>query len=639
MDWYKIWQDNNYFEVEKNILKKKEVIFTNFINTHHQGFLDGSFRPYIYADSIARYYRFKDINVLNAIGFINSNKDYLNTFIKEIERLNIGYSKAKLVDTKNKNVIYLAQKIFLNLYHKGLISYKDSLVYKIDNNYLDEINLDNKQELSLEKVFVLKYEKYLDKIVEHIDNLSIDKDTRDYLYNKLGKYESISLELNTKTNKNISITLEKPEELASLQAILINPNYVDILEYMSPKEIFSVENFLLYRDKPYLNTGNYIINPLTGKNILLYLSFKYDEPFKMIFSTENSTILEEIGLRPINIYSGSLLINSDFLNGLTKDEARAKLIEIFTEEGIASSTSKYSKKEIVISNSNKQGIIIPLALSQGDITSLDDNIPLYYTNLNNITYNNDLGNVKLFDITLNNNFIASLEILLSVIEESITDISSLTKNNVIDELVKWLNNITLVISKRDLVANLLLPIILISIIEVEENINLLNYVEIKIIEDVYDNYGNEIKRRNNNCIKIEDIIATYGADSIRLYYLSFPINNKLFFDENKIFIHKQFINKVKTIYKKGFLVSNYDLEFPIYQLKNKLYDALVSLDFSSYIKYIEDFFINLKEETLTKKQALDLLILLAIVAPSLAEELNNTELRSKQLIIDLPWPI
>ena len=91
---------------------------------------------------------------------------------------------------------------------------------------------------------------------------------------------------------------------------------------------------------------------------------------------------------------------------------------------------------------------------------------------------------------------------------------------------------------------------------------------------------------------------------------------------------------------KGFLASNFDLEFPFYQLKNKLFDDLVSLDLDKYIKDIFDFFKEyIENKQLTKKQASDFLILLSIVCPNLAEDLNYEFLNKRELILNLNWII
>lgn len=654
MDWYKTWQKNNYFEVENNVLKKNQLVTTNFIKSNHLGFLHADFRPYLYADSLARYYRFKGLNVINTIGFdtqsyssfltgnhLNKNQDLLEAYLTELAKLNIGYPKNKLICNNELDIMTLIEKFVVYLFNKGVIKYKDYHIYKEENKLYDEISLTNGHDLVNEKVLVLDFSNYLDNITKHLAELNLTENDKEYLLNKLKAYTSLVITLMTTNKKEFKIKLTKPEELASLTAIIINPNYVDILEYISPREIFAVENYLIHKHKKYLFTGNYSTNPLTGKQIPIFIGDSYDMAIKPLFSIEDKEVILELGLDIIDIYDGSYLINSDFLNGLTKEEARLKIVETFKEEGIATSYQTYAKKEILISSLDKYGAIFPLALKNNNLILLEKQIPLYYNKNGQIKMNNekDLPIVKLLDFTINHHFLKGIELLLPVLYTKFQDTEILSQD-VIKDIKKWYNNLCIIVNRNDLVNNLLLPIIFISIIEKEENLELLKQAEIIMAAPVYDEYGNNIKRSNNNCIKVNDIIAAYGADALRLYYFSTKIDEPLYFSENKIFAYKQFINRIKAIYKRGFLASNYNLEFPLYQLQNKLYDALVSLDLTKYITYLEEFINNyLLNETLTKKQGITLLTLISIVCPCLAEDINYEEIHAKQLAVDAVWPL
>ena len=265
MDLYTYWQENNYFTIENNILKKKQTVFTNFIKVNQNGFINADFRSYLYADTLARYYRFKGYNVASTIGFDslayssfleNTNKDMTIPFKEELEKLNVGYPKNKLIDNNDKTVVNLIQQIFLSLYNKDIIKYKDMDVYKEKEKIYDPIEIDGNRQLTKEKAFVLDYSKYLNRITNHLVNLSIENEYKEYLFTKLGAYDTLVINLETKNKKNIELYLQEPEELGALEAIIINPNHLDILEYIAPNEIFAVENFLIHQNKTYLYTGH-----------------------------------------------------------------------------------------------------------------------------------------------------------------------------------------------------------------------------------------------------------------------------------------------------------------------------------------------------------------------------------------------
>ena len=660
MNWYNVWQQRHVFAVETNILKKRQLVFTPFIKTNQEGFLNADFRSNLYIDSLARYYRYRNLNVLANPGFDTlayssfmesklknrelNDKIYL-TYLTELEKLNVGYQRNKVVNTRSKEAIYLIQQIFLYLYQKGLISRKEMPVYRdADNRLYDEIELEHKTELVEEEVFTLNYAKYVTRIVKHIKDLSVSQEIKDVLMACFKEYSCLKIDFTTRNSKVINIFLPKPEELGALNAIVISPKYCDILEYIAPEEIFAVENFLIRNNKPFLYTGNYVINPLTGKEIPLFISFRYDMTFKPLYSTQDIEALEELDV-PINsIYAqDGTLINSDFLNGLSKEEARLEIVKVFAEEGMAEVVYNYLKTDIVISSNDTYGAIFPLANLNGEVITLEKYIPIYFNESFRKVITNETTlplNAEILEGSLNSLFCHGVELILAIIYDNMADIKNVFARENIKELDSWLNNVTLVVKKQNILDSLLVPIIILSILEAEEGIELLKNLEIVITDNLYDSYGNQIKKAANNCIKINDLIASYGADAIRFYYFSTPIQEPFYFDENKIFAYKQFLNKIKAIFNKGFLASNYNLEFPLYQLKNKLYDALVSLNLTKYSEELIEFVKNyLEQEQLTKKQAGEFLVLLSIVAPYFAEELHYSFINNRELLIDVAWPI
>ena len=121
------------FDVENNVIKKNQLIFTPFIKTLENGFLKADFRANLYVDSLARYYRFKNLNVLANPGFyiINSNENrtkainFYKTYLDELIKLNCGYINNRLVVNNSYDSLKLIQQIFLYLYDKGYVEYKE----------------------------------------------------------------------------------------------------------------------------------------------------------------------------------------------------------------------------------------------------------------------------------------------------------------------------------------------------------------------------------------------------------------------------------------------------------------------------------------------------------------------------------
>lgn len=661
MNWYKVWQENHIFNVENNMLKNKKFIFTPYIKVNQDGFINGSFREFLFSDSLARYFRYRGDNVMYAPGFdtlsyssfieskVESNElnmKLYDKYLEELVKLNIGFPNNKAVNCLDRETLLFIQKFFLYFYNKGLIKYKQKEVLEDVNKkkIYDGIETNYKNYKSSRNVFVLDIEKAIPKIVKNISSLAIPEEIKLELIAKLGIKENLVLSVYTRNNHEMKLFLEEPEILGSLTAIVLNPSKMDILDYIAPEEIFAIENFLETKNNKYIYSGNDFINPLTGSTVPIFISYAFDNPIKPLFSHRPTDLIyiSELELEPINIIEDNVLINSDFLNGMSLEQAHNKIIEVFVEEELGYVKNEYNKKEILISSLDVLGCPYPLMLGNNDIITLEDHLPLTFSNKFRILIPKEeeiSSEYQLFSGSINSLFCNGIYPFASLLLEKNIEIEDVINNSILNELKEWLKQSVFVINKHNLVYDLFMPIVMISLLEEEENFELELPFEIILFDNVYDAYGNEIRKEFNNCLRIDEMIDVYGSDAIRLYYLDSIFEKQFYFSKEKLFMYKQFLLSIKNIYSLGFSSNNLDLEFGFYQFKNKLYDCLVSYNFKEYISNIKDFINKVNGKQLTKKMALELLVLMSIVLPELAEDLHYAYFSTKQLLIDNNWPL
>lgn len=651
MDFYKLWEQANLFKIENNQYKHKKYIYTPYLKAKDDGFNDGGFRNYLYADSISRFYRLKNDNVFFSIGAnylayqafyyakIKSNSLNSNNLINyedELKSLDVGFLNSKLLNNRSNEALLILEKLFLYYFNHGLI--KEDKIEVTISHHKDKIYdtfLKKPGEIINKECLVLDTTNHIEKIIENIDKLNIENEYKDKLKEAFKETYYLDVLFTLKNGSSFSLLFDHPEYMAGIFAIVINPNMVDVFDFIQPEEIFLIERFLESNKKGFLFTGSYVNNPLTGNKIPLFISFNYEEAFKELNIINDIILLDELGLEHFKIINNNLMINSDFLDGLTVKEAHQKIIEVFSSEGLGEIKKVYLKTKFLLTQLEEYGMPVPLLKGDG-LYALDNNLPITFSsqfrveipNINDIP-----SNFKPFKCSLNSFFSDGLEPLLNILLVEGTNYNDILSNSNLIVLKSWLKKSLFIIDPDNIYNELLNIIILTSIIEDVSEVKLLDNIEVIFVKKVKDSFGNDIKIEYNNCIKTSNIIKSYGKDALRLYYLSKNKNEYLYFNKDHIYQFKQMLLSIRGIYERGFKETNFSLEYPFYYFKNMVFEGLIQLDLSKVVKAILDFYHNfLTKEVMSKKQALDFLSVLNLVCPNFAEELNYDYFSKKQLI-------
>lgn len=132
-------------------------------------------------------------------------------------------------------------------------------------------------------------------------------------------------------------------------------------------------------------TGSYAVNPFTGKNIPIYISDyvlmgygtgavmavpahdERDHRFAKKFGLEIIKVVEtEVDVQEDSYDSkDSVCVNSDFLNGLSYNEAKAKIISEIENRGIGNGTTNYRQRDAIFSRQRYWGEPVPVYYKDG----------------------------------------------------------------------------------------------------------------------------------------------------------------------------------------------------------------------------------------------------------------------------------
>ena len=157
-----------------------------------------------------------------------------------------------------------------------------------------------------------------------------------------------------------------------------------------------LERTELNKEKTGCFTGAYAINPVNGKEIPVWISDyvlstygtgaimavpahdERDYEFAKKFGIEIIPVLEGGDITKEAFTGDGVHINSDFLNGLGKQEAIDKMIEWLEEKGIGDKKVNYKLREWIFARQRYWGEPIPIVFTEGDEIHVlaDEDLPL-----------------------------------------------------------------------------------------------------------------------------------------------------------------------------------------------------------------------------------------------------------------------
>lgn len=648
------WNIRHYFNAENDRYKEKKLIYNSFTKTNSFEFTQGTLYPYLVGDTINRYYKMKGYNVLYLTGvndMSNSahefaktkNLDYLElhkSFKENLESLGVGYDPNYFLKASNHKLINEADLYFLRHYSKE-ISLKKRVVYvneqnRIYNDY-EVIKLNNEvvskynQEVLEEReqlVFTLDISNIESDIRKEINNLDIDSSYKELMLTSLGDYSNPILSFYIDKELKLDIELERPELIAGISFIALNPNLMDVSKYISEEEYPLVYKYMQNGYSKGVFSGFFAKNPLNYKDILILISYEYNEAIHLGIPQINKLdydIVETFGLEYNSVICEDKIINSDFLDGLTINKARERMLEEVKGEGLGEIVKHFKTKEIIISSLNQTGYPIPLeVLDNGfNYQILDKELmPIYFNRFNKVIFAREVNrNIELIGQTFNNIYQ--------------TSITKLYIDNPLNyyESKDFVYNILELINKDDILEEVLFPLIfkLIDNKEIIKKEYLINNETKSDLELI-----NKINNLNINFIT--DSLNKYSPDDLRFYALKHTNDSNY---EDMLFKLDESHNFITDFYNKfsqGFIDLDIELESRLYDFSLKCVEYIKTGNIKDYVKDIEFFFykeLNLKKWT--ESIALTYTKLLSVVCPFVSEKVFNEYFKLEDLIFE-QWP-
>ena len=420
--WQEKRNDQSFMENGYSIRGKKYYSLTMFSYPSGSNLHIGHWYNYGPADTFSRFKRMLGYDVFQPQGFdafglpaenfaikhnihpAKSTQNNIDTMKSQLDSIGALYDWHKTVTTSQKEYYRWTQWLFLELYKNNLAYRKKATVNwdPIDQTVLanEQVLADGTSERSGALVEQKPLEQWFFKITNYADELlsfdQIDwpKKTIRMQEHWIGKSVGATLKFNIdKFDYNIEVFTTRPDTLFGATYLVLAPEHPlvnkittdsqkdDILSYV--KEI-SKKNELqrtdLNKDKSGIFTGSYAINPINGKNIPIWIGDYvlagygsgaimavpgHDERDYEFARKYKLSIVQVVDGPDVDIDNEAyckdgIVINSDFLNGLSTKDAKIKIIEHLEKKNIGKSKIQFKLKDWLISRQRYWGTPIPI---------------------------------------------------------------------------------------------------------------------------------------------------------------------------------------------------------------------------------------------------------------------------------------
>ncbi len=719
--WIKFWDENKTFHTDLyDFSKPKYYILDMFPYPSGAGLHVGHPEGYTATDILARMKRMQGFNVLHPIGFdsfglpaeqfaikTGNNPDgftqkNIATFTAQLKMLGLSYDWDQTVSTCDPSYYKWTQWIFKQLLQDGLARYVETPV-----NWCEELGtvlandeiVDGKSERGgypvirkNMKQWVIDINKYAERLLEGLEDLDWAESSKTAQRNWIGKSVGASVDFKVDgTNEKFTVFTTRCDTLFGATYCVLAPEHklVDKITTSEHKAEISaykqacankseLERTELNKDKTGAFTGAFAVNPVNGKKIPIYISdyvlTSYGTGAIMAVpahDTRDWEFARKFGIEIIPVLDGGNIekeaytqdgkhINSDFLNGLNKQEAINKMLVWLEEKQVGKKTVTYKLREWIFARQRYWGEPLPVVhLENGEVFILDDkDLPLVLPEMNdykahggnaplenakewvNVSVNGKKG--KRETTTMPGSAGSSWYFLRYCDPHNDKEFADY-------KLLKhWMPVDFYMGGKEHLVGHLLYSrfwnnfLFDKGLVPCKEPFKKLYHQGLILGED-----GNKMSKSLGNVINPDDIVEKFGADVLRMYEMFMgPVADNKPWSTANIEGVKKFIDRVYRIYCELNVISstpNPNLDKIYNQTVKKVtgdYEAMkINTAISQMMVFVNAVYKEISENNSFPKQYAEGLIkLLNPIIPFVTEEIWNTVLGHSGTIAYEKWP-
>ena len=418
--WQKFWAANNTFVTHEDQDKPKFYALDMFPYPSGQGLHVGHPEGYTATDILSRMKRAQGYNVLHPMGWdafglpaeqyaLDTGNDpaeftekNIQTFKRQINSLGFSYDWNREINTTDPEYYKWTQWIFTKLYEKGL-AYEAEVavnwVPELGTVIANEEVIDGKSERGGYDVirkpmrqWMLKITAYADRLLEDLDLVEWPDSIKEMQRNWIGRSVGANVTFKVaNSEESFTVFTTRPDTLFGATYAVLAPELDLVNKITTPEQEAAVAEYVaeaakkselnrtdLAKEKTGVFTGAYAINPVNGKEIPIWIADyvlasygtgaimavpahdERDYEFAKTFDLEIIPVLDGGDVVVAAYTEDGPHVNSEFLDGLNKEDAMDKIIAWLEEKGVGKKEVSYRLRDWLFSRQRYWGEPIPI---------------------------------------------------------------------------------------------------------------------------------------------------------------------------------------------------------------------------------------------------------------------------------------
>ena len=716
--WRNYWKKNQIFKTGEETDKPNFYALDMFPYPSGQGLHVGHPKGYTSTDVLSRMKRAQGFNVLHPMGWdafglpaeqydpAEFTEKNIQTFKRQFDALGFSFDWNREINTTDPSYYKWTQWIFTKMFEKGL-AYEAEVPVNwcpaLGTVLANEEVIDGKSERGDHPVYrvpmkqwMLRITAYADRLIDDLELIDWPESIKEMQRHWIGRSEGANVNFDIKgTDKQFTVFTTRPDTLFGATYAVMAPELPLVQEIVTPEQKDAVDAYIketekktdldrteLSKEKTGVFTGAYAVNPVNGKEIPIWIADyvlstygtgaimavpAHDERDYEFAKTFDLDIVPVVAGGDVSseAYTGDGdHINSDFLDGMNKEDGIETMIKWLEKEGIGERVKVNCRlRDAIFSRQRYWGEPIPIIhWEDGTMTAVpEEELPLVLPKSNDIkpsgTGESPLANMKEW---------------INVVDEK-TGMKGRRETNTMpqwagsswyylrfidphndeqladpEKLKEWMPVDVYLGGAEHAVLHLLYArfwhkfLYDIGVVETKEPFQTLYNQGMILGEN-----NEKMSKSKGNVVNPDDIVEQYGADTLRLYEMFMgPLDGSIAWSEKGLEGSRKFLDRVWRL----FIDENFVLRDRItkhndealtkvyHQTVKKVTEDYTNLHFNTAISQLMTF-VNeaYKAEALPVEYMNGFLQLLAPVAPFLSEELWE-RMGNEGSISYVAWP-
>ena len=632
-------------------------------------------------------------------------KDNIANFTSQLKMLGFGFDWDRVVDTTDPSYYKWTQWIFLQLYKKGL-AYKATMPV----NWCTSCKCVLANEEVVEGVcercgapvirkeksqWMLKITEYAQRLIDDLDDLDFIERVKIQQRNWIGRSTGAEVTFKSTAGDDIVVFTTRPDTLFGATYMVLSPEHELVRSWLEAGKLANADEVKAYQkaaasksdlERTELNkekTGVCLdgvrgVNPVNGREIPIFISdyvlSTYGTGAIMAVPAHDDRDWEfakKFGCEIIEVVSGGedvqkaaftakdetgILVNSDFLNGLTVKDAIPVITKWLEEKGIGAAKVNYKLRDWVFSRQRYWGEPIPMVYCEkcGWQPLPEDQLPLLLPEVESYEPTDD-GESPLSKMT---DWVKTTCPCCGGPAKRETDTmpqwagsswyflrymdphndKALASREALDywSPVDWYNggmeHTTLHLLYSRFWHKFLYDI---GVVPTKEP-----YQKRTSHGMILGEGGEKMSKSRGNVVNPNDIVAAYGADTLRLYIMFIgDFEQAAVWSDNAVKGCKRFLDKVWNLAESCTDSLDYtkENEAGIHKCIKKVADDIESMKFNTAIAAMMTLAGDFQKNGCSRGDMKTLVTLLSPFAPHIAEELWEM-LGGSGFVCQQPWP-